>query len=112
MLLLGCHPGPIVNTSPLHVGGTIAGVVTATKGTVALEGRRVTAVDVASGARYEATTSISGGYTIQVPVGTYRLQLETRNGETLERTPDQTHINNGDLDSGRDFVVTASVAPD
>ena len=111
MLVLGCHPGPVINTSPLHVGGTIAGVVTATKGTVALEGRTVTAIDVASGVRYDATTSVSGGYTIKVPEGTYRLELETRNGETLERKPAQTHINNGDLDSGRDFIVTASATP-
>ena len=110
MFVLGCHPGPIINTSEMNVGGTIAGVVTATAGTVALAGRTVTAVDVATGSHFDATTNVSGGYTIKVPVGTYRLELETRDGEMLEKKPDTTRIDNGDLDSGRDFQVTVAVA--
>jgi hypothetical protein len=109
MFVLACHPGPIVNRSEQRVGGTIAGVVTATKGTVALTGRKVTAVDVVSGTRYDATTNITGGYTIKVPEGTYRLELETREGETLKKRPHETRVKNGDLDSGRDFDVTASI---
>ena len=110
MLALACHPGPIVNRSEQRVGGTIAGIVTATKGTAALNGRKVTAVDVVSGTRYDATTNVAGGYTIKVPEGTYHLELETRESETLTKKPRDTHVNNGDLDSGRDFEVTVSAA--
>jgi len=108
MLVVACHPGPILNRSEQHVGGTIAGVVTATKGATALSGRKVTAVNVVSGERYDATTNIAGGYTIKVPEGRYRLELEIRAGETLTKQPGETHVNNGDLDPGRNFEVTVS----
>jgi hypothetical protein len=104
----GCHPGPIVDTNPNpSVGGTIAGIVTTTDSTVAVPGRKVTAIEVANGSRYEATTAANGGYTIKVPEGTYRIEIELRDGEALAKQPDQTEINNGDLDPGRDFVITA-----
>jgi len=41
-----------------------------------------------------------------VPVGTYRIEVELRGGEALSKQPAETHVNNGDLDSARDFVVT------
>jgi hypothetical protein len=113
-LTAACHPGPIVNTDPNKVGGTIAGIVkTAAEPAVALPGRKVTVIDVSTGARHDTTTAANGGYTIQVPEGTYRFEIELRDGETLARQPDQTHINNSDLDAGRDFIITvrASGAP-
>lgn len=108
LLALGvaCHPGPVMNVGSQPVGGTIAGTVRGTGGTVALVTRKVTAINVATGASYEATTGVNGGFTIQVPEGTYRLEVELRAGETLAKRPDETHVNNGDLDPGRDFVVT------
>jgi Carboxypeptidase regulatory-like domain len=105
--LSACHPGPVVDTTPRpSVGGTIAGIVTTADSTVAVPGRKVTAIEVSSGSRYEATTGVNGGYTIKVPQGTYRIEIELRGGEALAKRPDQTHINNGDLDPGRDFVIT------
>jgi hypothetical protein len=109
-----CHPGPVIgrNTQP-SVGGTIAGVVTASDRSVAVSGRKVTAINVATGARFDATTSNTGGYTIKVPEGNYRIELELRTGETIVKQPAETHINNGDLDSARDFVISVrSSAPD
>jgi hypothetical protein len=108
MLVLtpACHPGPVLSKAEVHVGGTIAGVVRATSGTVPLSGRQVTATNLATNQRYETTTSATGGYTIQVPEGTYRIAVETRDGEMVAKHPDDTHVNNGDLDSGRDFDVT------
>ena len=44
------------------------------------------------------TIAVNGGYTIKVPEGTYRLELELRASETLGKKPDDTHVNNGDLD--------------
>jgi hypothetical protein len=106
-----CHPGPVVNTGPTpSVGGTIAGIVTTADSTVAVPGRKISAVDVSTGSRYDATTGVNGGYTIKVPVGTYHLELELRPTETLSRKPDDTHVNNGDLDPGRDFVITVKPA--
>jgi hypothetical protein len=106
-LATACHPGPVIGTgSQPSVGGTIAGIVTGTNGNVPLSTRRVSAIDVNTGSRYEATTGANGGFTIKVPEGTYRLEVELRAGETVAKQPDQTRVNNGDLDSGRDFVVT------
>jgi hypothetical protein len=110
-LTAACHPGPIIDTTPPpSVGGTIAGIVTTSDSTVAVPGRKVTAIEVSKGSRYDATTGANGGYTIQVPEGTYRIEIELRGGEALAKRPDQTHINNGDLDPGRDFVITARPA--
>jgi hypothetical protein len=104
-LSAACHPGPILGTEQI-VGGTIAGIVTTADSTVAVPGRKVSVIDVNTGSRYDTTTGANGGYTIQVPVGTYRLEIELRSGETLARQPEPTHVNNGDLDPHRDFVIT------
>ena len=100
------RPGPVVNTKPAQVGGTIAGIVKTADSSVAVPGRKVTAIEVTSGARHETTTATNGGYTIQVPSGTYRLEIELRPGETLSKQPEETHVGNADLDTSRDFVIT------
>ena len=108
LTLVACHPGPVLDTGPKppSVGGTIAGIVTADS-TTAVPGRKVTAIETTSGSRYDATTASNGGYTIQVPEGTYRIEVELRTGEALAKRPDLIRVNNSDLDSGRDFVITA-----
>jgi hypothetical protein len=104
---VACHPGqPVVGGDKLQVGGTIAGIVSASGETMALASRKVTATNTATNAKYESTTSSTGGYTIKVPEGTYRIDVELRSGETLAKRPDAVRIHNGDLDSARDFVVT------
>jgi hypothetical protein len=104
---VACHPGPVLGTgTAAPVGGTIAGTVSATSGTAPLSGRKVTAIETTTGTRYDTTTGINGGYTIKVPVGVYRLELEVRPGETIGKAPAETRVNNGDLDAGRNFVVT------
>ena len=104
LLSAACHPGAIIDPDPKpSVGGTIAGVIRS--GANPVIGRKVTAVNVATAARFEATSGANGGYTIQVPEGTYRLDLEIREGETISKRPDQTRVNNSDVDSARDFEL-------
>lgn len=100
--------GPVITTDPgLAAGGTIAGIVRATGGSVPLVTRKVTAIHTESGARYETTTGVNGGYTIKVPrEGRYRIEVELRDGEVVAKAPEDTDINNGDLDPGRDFEIT------
>lgn len=105
-LSAACHPGPVIDTRPNKVGGTIAGIVKTADPSVAVPGRKVSVIEVKSGARHDTTTAANGGYTIQVPEGTYRFEIELRAGETLAKQPDPTHINNSDLDAGRDFIIT------
>ena len=81
MLAAGaCHPGPVINTGGNTVGGTIAGIVS-TDGKVALPSRKVTAINTMTGEKFETTTATNGGYTMKVPQGTYRLEVELREGE-------------------------------
>ena len=101
-----CHPGPVINTEPNKVGGTIAGIVKTADAAVAVPGRKITVIETTTGARHDTTTAANGGYTIQVPEGTYRIEIELRAGETLAKQPGETHVNNSDLDAGRDFVIT------
>ena len=102
-----CHPGPVVNTGdkPANVGGTISGTVRSDGG-ASLAGRMVTVTNEATGAKLTTSTGSTGGYTIQVPAGKYRIDLELHAGEALSTRPDPTDVNVGDLDERRDFVVT------
>jgi hypothetical protein len=105
-LVAACHPGPVINPGgKLPVGGTIAGIVS-TSAKTSVVGRKVTATNTQTGAKFDATTGANGGYTIQVPEGTYRLEIELKPGETASKQPSETHINRGDLDSHRDFVIS------
>ena len=107
--IAGCAPrGPVVDTGarPPGVGGTIAGSVRSTAETTPLSGRKVTAINESTNARFETSTGTSGGYTLKVPSGTYRLDVELRNGESLDSRPDPTDVGVGDIDSARDFVIT------
>src|SRR5258708_38688932 len=81
------RPGPVVNTQPNKVGGTIAGIVKTADNAVAVPGRKVTVIDTKTGERHETTTAANGGYTLQVPEGTYRFEIELRPGETLTKEP-------------------------
>ena len=107
MSLTACHPGPVLDTGPKppSVGGTVAGLVMTADATVAVPTRKVTVIETTTGSRYDATTAANGGYTIQVPEGTYRIEVELRAGEVLTKQPDPTLVTNGDLDTGRDFVI-------
>jgi hypothetical protein len=84
--------------------GTVSGAVRSLTGTP-LEGRRVSAIDMATEAHYDATTAKDGGYTIKVPTGRYRLEVELRGGDQLAKQPPQTQVNIGDVDERLDFVV-------
>jgi hypothetical protein len=103
LLAVACHPGPVLSPKE-NVGGTIAGIVSTT-GNTAVPDRKVTAIDVSSNARFEATTGANGGYTIKVPEGRYRLEVELRPGEAVVKQPGETQVNKSDLDPKRDFTI-------
>ena len=92
----------------MKVGGTISGEVKATAGTAPLGGRRVTATNLVTMEVFDSTTSTTGGYTMQVPSGTYRLDVELRQGEVLKHRPDDKHISTGDLDAQENFEITVA----
>ena len=99
-----CHPGPVVGAK-IPVGGTIAGIVS-TDSKIAVPTRKVTAVNTQTGSRYDTTTGPNGGFTIKVPEGTNRLELELHEGEKVIQQPGETRVNKSDLDPQRDFVIS------
>ena len=117
--LVGCAGargrGPAIGSSSsskvADVGGTISGVVRASEGSVPLVGRLVTAIEVTTGAKYESQTASNGGYTMKVPKGRYRLELQLRAGESLVKQPEETEIDTSDMDAGRDFLVASKPPP-
>ena len=109
VLSSGCiearHGRPIVGGSVVpNPTGTISGTVTNSAGTP-LEGRRVTAIEMTTEQHYDVTTAKNGGYTIKVPTGRYRLEVELRGGDQLAQQPEQTNVNVGDVDARLDFVI-------
>ncbi len=104
----GCRSGqPIYSATPKDqtTPGTIAGIVSTGKGGEPLAGRRIEAVDLSGGGRYSATTSVTGGFSIPVPPGKYRLEVELREGERVVKSPGTIDINKSDLDANLEVVI-------
>jgi hypothetical protein len=105
-LALACRPGtPVIDPgdTPAVRDGTIAGRVL-TDGDAAVVSRIVRAI-AADGTRHEATTNSAGTYSMKVPPGKYRLEVELRAGERLIKGPTETEVNASDLDPDRSFVI-------
>jgi Carboxypeptidase regulatory-like domain len=84
--------------------GTIAGIVSEAGGE-RLSGRRVYAVHLGTGERYSAVTNVTGGFSIPVPPGKYRLEVVLNEGETVVRRPGVIDINESDLDANLEIVI-------
>jgi hypothetical protein len=107
----GCaatHGAPVIDTgeTPPEATGTISGTVRMAGSNTPLSARRVTAINVSTAAKFETSTASNGGYTIKVPSGRYRLQVDLGEGESLSTAPPEMDVNRGDIDSGRDFLIT------
>jgi Carboxypeptidase regulatory-like domain len=104
----GCRSGqPIYSAThkDMQTPGTIAGIVSTGEDGEPLAGRRIEAVDLSGGRRYSATTSVTGGFSIPVPPGQYRLEVELREGERVVRSPGTIDINKSDLDANLEVVI-------
>ena len=107
LALGGCRTGvPVVDRGekPVSQAGTIAGHIR-TSGNAAVVSRVVRAVSIATGEKFETTTNNAGTYTLKVPPGRYRLEVELREGERVVKQPAETEINPSDLNPDRDFVI-------
>ena len=87
-------------TTPGTIGGILRHV-----GGEPVGGRSVHAVEVATGQRFTVVTSAQGGYSIKVPPGEYRLEVDLREGERVVKDPGTMRIHRSDLDANRDIVI-------
>jgi hypothetical protein len=104
---LGCRTGrPLLDSSRDNdnAPGTIAGIVSVVGGDP-VPGRRVIAVPVGLPERYSAVTNVTGGFSIPVPPGKYRLQVTLLDGERIVKQPGEIDINESDLDSNLEIVI-------
>lgn len=113
MYSTGCRQGvPTVDLGPKppNALGTITGIVRGTEkeNTSEMTGRTVEVVNVATGEKRTTTTAMNGGFTIQLPKGKYRLDLQLHAGETLVKRPDVVDLDRGDIDSHIVFVVSGA----
>lgn len=109
----GCRLGvPVVDPGerPPAVNGTISGRVMGVDDSARLVGRRVEAINVDTGTRASVTTASTGGFSLKVPPGTYRLSVELHEGETLPNPPGPITINASDMDANIELVVSTTVA--
>ena len=65
----------------------------------------VHAVRADSTEKYSAVTNVTGGFSIKVPPGDYRLQVDLRDGERVLKDPGTVHINKSDLDANLEIVL-------
>ena len=104
---MGCRTGrPLLDRSADNdnAAGTIAGIVSIVGGDP-VPGRRVIAAREGGAERYSAVTNVTGGFSIPVPPGKYRLQVQLKPGESLKEGPTEATLNESDLDARRDFVI-------
>jgi len=89
LLLLGCRtatpPGLEPGVTPARA--TLAGRLTGPLGSGPIAGRLVSGVEVTTGARYSAKTHVSGGFTLLVPPGRYRLEVALSRAERVVEDP-------------------------
>ena len=83
---------------------TITGRVTDSTGAV-VPRVQVSIIQTATNFKYSAVTNVTGGFSIPVPPGKYRLEPELREGEKVVRDPGVIDINKSDLDANLEIVV-------
>ena len=101
-----CRTGrPLLDSSTDNdnAPGTIAGIVTA--GGEPVAGRRVDALLVGTSQKYSAVTNVTGGFSIAVPPGKYRLEVGLLEGEKVARQPGVIDINESDVDANLEIAL-------
>jgi hypothetical protein len=93
-------PGP----KPPTPAGTISGQLQTPGNGAPVVGRIVTAINNADGARYQVTTNNTGGFTIKVPPGRYRIEVEQQSGDVVSGAPTDQQVGESDIDS--QLVIT------
>jgi len=78
-------------------------------GGAAVVGRLVTAVNNATGQRFQVRTGNTGGFTLKVPPGSYRVEVELQDGEGVTGAPTDQRVGASDVDAN--IVITVGPLP-
>ena len=108
-----CKPGvPVIDAGakPPDARGTLTGTVRGPEGTSPVSGRTIEIINTATNEKHTTKTSETGGFTIQLPAGKYRLDLPLQPGETLTKRPGVIDLGKGDIDSHVEFVLAVARA--
>lgn len=108
LVLAACRSGvPLVNTAaaPPVVTGTITGTLSGEDGKTGIQGRKITAVNLETGARATAVTSETGGYTLKVAPGKYRMEVELAAGESLVKDEGTFSVSKSELQHDVDLRI-------
>jgi hypothetical protein len=89
---------------PPMAAGTISGQLQTPGNGAPVVGRTVTAINNADGTRHQVTTNNTGGFTIKVPPGRYRIEVEQQSGEVVSGAPTDQQVGESDIDS--QLVIT------
>jgi len=84
---------------------TLAGRVTGPLNSGPVAGRQVVAVEVTSGARYATKTHVSGGFTLFLPPGRYRLDVTLAWAERVIEAPELLELEPGGFVRDADVVL-------
>ena len=114
LALAACRTGvPVLdaNAGPPSVLGTITGKVSGEDGSTAIAGRKVTAVNVETGARETGVTSDTGGFTFKLAPGRYRVEVELLTGETVVRDRGEFKLSKSELQHDLDIRIGSRRVP-
>ena len=108
LVLAACRSGvPLIdaNPGPPIVNGTITGTLSTEDGKGPIPGRKLTAVSLETGARLSVTTSDTGGYTLKVPPGRYRMEVELAPGEVIVKDQGTFTVSKSELQHDVDIRI-------
>jgi hypothetical protein len=108
LTLAGCRRGMPVDTAPqaaTPADGTLRGTIRRSAGSIPVEGRTVEVVNVTTGQSQRVTTGDSGGFSMRLTPGTYRVDLVLRGGESVVQRPGIIELDSSDPGARADFVV-------
>jgi hypothetical protein len=84
---------------------TISGTVRGPEYVTDVDGRVVDVINVETGERQRASTNSTGGFSIKLQPGRYRLELPLHAGETMVRQPGVITLNRRGADAHADFML-------
>jgi hypothetical protein len=104
--IAGCRRSMPVDTAPqASPDGTLRGTIRGSAGSIPVDGRTVEVVNVTTGQRRQVRTGGTGGFSMRLTPGKYRVDVVLRGGESVVQRPGIIDLDRGDSGARADFVV-------